>query len=118
MNKQKGLTLTGMIMVSIVIVMILLLAFKVIPVYTEYSAIENNFKAMSMDPKLRGGNRNLIIGAWAARASVDNLHSLPMENIEVTKEGDGLVISAEYEKRVPLYKEVMGLYFNLKPSSR
>ena len=49
MKKEKGLTLTGMVLASIVGVILLLLAFKIVPVYTEYYAIERNLKAMAMN---------------------------------------------------------------------
>ena len=86
MKKEKGLTLTGMILGSIVGVILMLLAFKIVPVYTEYFAIERNLKAMAMDPKLRNAGPKGVAGAWALRASVDDLHSLDGDYIEMTKE--------------------------------
>ena len=110
MKRQKGLSLTGMVLILAVVFMLLLLAFKIIPVYTDYFAIKNHFKAMSMDPKLASGNRGLVTGAWAARASVDNLHSLNPDLIEVSKEGGGIVISADYSVKVPLFRNVAACF--------
>ena len=65
MRRQRGLTLTGMILACIGLVLLLLLSFKIIPVYLEYYAIEKQLKAMSTDPKLRNPSRQALEGAWA-----------------------------------------------------
>ena len=117
MKRQRGITLTGMIVVSVIVVMLLLLAFKIVPVYVEYFAIEKQMKAMALDPKMRGASRAQINNAWAARASVDDLRSISPDAVEVEKEGDGLVVSGEYAVRVPLFKNVAAC-FDFKPSSK
>lgn len=117
MKKQAGVTLTGMVLVSIVVVLTLLLAFKIVPVYVEYYTIEKQMKAMAMDPKLRGATRNQITNAWAARAAVDNLTSIDPNYVEVTKDGDSLVVSGEYSVKVPLFRNIAAC-FDFQPSSR
>ena len=116
MKKEKGLTLTGMVLGSIVGVILLLLAFKVVPVYTEYFAIERNLKAMSVDPKLRNAGPKAVAGAWALRASVDDLNSLDGDYIEMTKKGEEIVLTGEYSVKVPLVRNVSAC-FDFKPSS-
>ena len=117
MHRQKGVTLTGMIMVSIVVIVLLLTAFKIVPVYVEYFAIKKQFRAMADDPKLRNADRRTIANAWAARAAVDDLRSMNADYIEITKEGDGIVVSGEYAVKVPLFKDVSAC-FDFKPSSK
>lgn len=117
MKRQKGLTLTGMILVSILIVLVLLTAFKIVPVYLEYFAIERQFKAMSTDPKLRGASRHQIGVAWAARSAVDDLRSMSPDLIEVTREGDELVVSGHYAVKVPLFRNVAAC-FDFAPTSK
>lgn len=117
MKRQEGVTLTGMIVVSIVVVILLLFAFKVVPVYVEYFAIEQQFKAMAMDPKMRGATRSQIANAWAARASVDDLRSISADAIEIEKVGEELVVSGEYAVKVPLFKNVAAC-FDFHPSSK
>lgn len=117
MKRQKGITLTGMILVSIVIVLVLLLGFKIVPVYVEYFAIERQFKAMAIDPKLRNPTRGQIAGAWAARSAVDDLRSIQGDQIEATREGDETVFSGEYSVKVTLFKNVAAC-FDFKPTSK
>src|SRR3712207_807726 len=102
MRRQKGITLTGMILASVVLVVLLLLAFKIVPVYTEYYAIQNHFKALAADPNLRSANRRQVAAAFVARATVDDLTAISADDIQVTKGAGGIVVSAEYQKKVPL----------------
>jgi hypothetical protein len=117
MKRQKGLSLTGMIIVCTLLFLLMILAFKVVPVYLEFFTVEKHFKAMAMDPKLRSGNRQAVAAAWSARAAVDNLNSVQPDLIEVTKEADGIVVSAEYAVKVPLFRNVAAC-FDFTPSSR
>jgi hypothetical protein len=117
MRRQKGVTLTGMILVSIIAILLLLLAFKIVPVYTEYFAIERNLRSMASDPKLRSPSRAAVAGAWALRASVDDLPSMSGDQIEITREGDQIVFSGEYSVKVPLFRNVAAC-FDFKPTSK
>jgi hypothetical protein len=115
--RQRGVTLTGMVLVSIVVVLLLLVAFKIVPVYVEYFAIEKQFKAMAADPKLRNPTRGQIQSAWAARAAVDDLRSLDPNAIEITREPDGIVVHADYSVKVPLFRNIAAC-IDFHPSSR
>ena len=117
MNRQKGVTLTGLLIVSFVIVMVLLLGFRVFPAYLEYSNIQKIFKALSEDPALRTARRVEMDRAWGARATVDDIRSLDGSLIDYTKEGDRWVISAEYSVKLPLFRNVHAC-IDFKPTSR
>ena len=117
MKKQRGVTLSGMVMVSVVVVLLLLLALKIVPVYVEYYAIEKHFKSMAADPKMRTLNRGVVQTSWASRAAVDDLKSMNPDLIEVTKEGDTVVVQAEYSVKVPLFRNVAAC-FDFHPTSK
>ena len=117
MKKQRGITITGFIAVAIVFVLLLVMVFKVLPVLIEYKAIERQMKSMADDPALRGAARPSLDRAWAMRAAVERMSSLPPEQIEFTKEGDQLVVSGEYAVKVPLFLNTSAC-FDFKPSSK
>lgn len=102
MRKQDGVTLTGFIFVSIIVVFALLVAFKLAPAYFEYYSIQKQFKAVANDPNLRAGGRRDIQGAFVARQTIENITSIGPEDIQITKDGGSLVLSAEYSVKVPL----------------
>ena len=116
MRKQRGVTLTGMIMVSFVLVIALLLAFKIVPVYLDYAKINKQFKAMSEDPQIRAApTLSNIKSAWFRQNAVDDI-KFDAETIQVRKEGGSIVIEAEYSVKVPLFKN-MAACFDFHASS-
>jgi hypothetical protein len=113
---QSGITLTGMLFASIVVILVLLLGFKLVPVYAEYYAILRNFKALAADPALKNASRKQVAVAFAARANVDDIKSIGPADVQVTKGSDGIILTAEYEKRVHLFRNVSAC-FEFNPSS-
>jgi hypothetical protein len=116
-NKQKGLSVTGLIFVSIVLVLVLILGFKVVPVYIEYGTIQRVFRSMAEDPTLKGARRAEMERAWAARATIDDVRALSGDAIEYEKGPDGWQISANYSVKVPLFRNV-GACFDFHPTSK
>lgn len=117
MKRQKGLTLTGLVVASVLIIIVVLLGFRIVPSYFEYITIQRAFKAMSEDPALRTARRGDLDRAWSARATVDNIRSLEGTAIDYIKEGDKWAISAEYSVKVPLFRNVNAC-IDFKPTSK
>lgn len=103
MKQQQGVTLSGFLLWAAVAIVVLLLGFKVGPAYVEYYNIQKQLRAIADDPGMRAGNRNEIEGAFARRASVENITSIEPRDLDITKQGDGVVISASYTTRIPLF---------------
>lgn len=116
MKKQQGITISGLLMVSALLIIVVLLGFKMVPVYVEYQAIQTHFRGMANDPELRGASRSDLNRSWSARTTVDNIQSLPASAIEYTKEGDRWVISADYSVKVRLINNVSAC-IDFHPSS-
>ena len=117
MRRQRGVSLTGLILVSAVLIVVLLLAFKVFPVYLDYQKVQGRFKTMAEDSKIRSvptiGN---VKATYYTQNAVDEVKSFDPETIQVRKEGGGIVISAEYQVKVPLFRNVAAC-FDFAPSS-
>ena len=116
MRYQRGVTLTGMVMACVVLILLAAIAFKIVPVYVEYAAIQRQMKSMADDPGLKAVRRGELDRAWAARASVDNIKSLPPENIDYQKQGDRWVITGSYSVKVHLFRNISAC-FDFEPSS-
>jgi hypothetical protein len=105
-SKQRGLSVTGLILVSIVLVLVLIMGFKVVPVYLEYNTVQRLFKSMAEDPTLKNARRADLERAWALRTAVDDIRSFSGDLIEYEKTPDGWLISASYSVKVPLFRNV------------
>ena len=117
MKRQRGLSLSGMILMGFIIVLVAIGGFKIVPVFLEYQTIKRIFKSMAEDPALRKASRGELDRSWAARTSVDNVKSLPPEDIVYTKDADGLTVSADYPVKVKLFGNVSAC-FDFKPTSK
>lgn len=116
MRKQRGVSLIGLIMWLVVSIFVVLLAFKIGPPYVEYSAIKRQFKILANDPSLAGGNKREVEGAFAKRAVMEDIRSIGPGDLQIVREGDRVVISAEYSVRVPLFANISA-YLEFNPTS-
>jgi hypothetical protein len=102
MHKQRGVTLSGFLLWAIVICTALLLGFKIGPPYFEYLTIKKQLQAIVKDSEIRNGTRREVEDAFVKRSMIENIKSIGAKDLIVTKESDGLVVSAEYTTCVPV----------------
>lgn len=103
MRKQKGVALSGLLFWSVVLVFVLLFGFKIGPAYFEYFSIQQQFKAIANDPSMRAGQRREIESSFYNRSVIENIKAVTPQDLEISKDGDSVVISAAYSVRVPLF---------------
>lgn len=116
MNTQRGITITGFLVFAIIFIAALLLAFKIGPAYMEYFTIQKTFRALAAEPSMKTASRGEFNSAWNARAGVDNIKAISYDDVQIDKDGSGIVLSAEYSVRVPLFGNLSAL-MEFKPRS-
>ena len=102
MRRQKGLTLSGFLMWSVVAIFAALLLFKIGPPYLEFMTIQANLKAVANDPEGRSGVRRIVEDLFDRRSAIENISAVKARDIIITKSGDGVVLSFEYTVCVPI----------------
>lgn len=102
MHGQKGLSLSGFLMWAVLFIIVALIAFKVGPPYMEFLTIQAQLKAIANDPEGRTGVRRVVEDQFQRRTEIENINSVRPKDLQITKDGDRAVISAEYQKCVPL----------------
>lgn len=117
MQKQRGVTLSGFLLWSIVLIIGLLFGFKVGPAYVEFYAIQSQFKAIVADSEVRAGPRIAIEAAFVRRAVMENIRAVGPTDLKITRDGGEVVISAEYSVRVPLFGNLAAC-MDFNPSSK
>jgi len=116
MHKQKGVSLSGLLFWSVILVFVVLLGLKVGPAYFEYFSIRQQLKAIANDPSMSGGQRKAIETSFYNRAVIENIKAIAPQDLEIDKDGDGVVISAAYSVRVPLFGNFSAC-MDFRPSS-
>ncbi len=116
MRKQEGVTLSGFIVVAIIVIIFLLFGFKVGPAYFEYFTIQKQLKAIAENPAAKGGGRREVETAFASRSAIEDIKSIGASDIQIAKEASGVVLSAEYSVKVPIVGN-MSACMDFSPSS-
>ncbi len=100
--RQAGISLTGLIFVLAVLGVAAVFAMKLIPTYTEYSAIKG---AMARAKEAGGTNREMEV-AFDKTADINNVTAIKGSDLVITRDSGTPEISFAYEKRVPLMGNV------------
>lgn len=101
--EQKGVSLTGLLVVCVILGVVGILAAKIVPEVIEYYSILKDVKATAQDPGLRGARLQDIKIAYAKRASIDNITAIAPDDLDISKDGDEIVIEFAYSKKIPLF---------------
>jgi len=101
-ERQRGLSLVGLILVGIIVVFLIALGFRVVPAVVEYIAIERAVQKI----KSEGTTVREIQSAFDRHATIDDITSISSRDLDITKEGDRIVISYAYAKKVPITDNV------------
>jgi hypothetical protein len=99
---QKGLSLSGFLMWAVLFIIVALIAFKVAPPYMEFLTIQTQLRAIANHPEGRNGVRRVVEDLFDRRSAIENISSVRAKDLQITKDGDRAVISAEYTVCVPL----------------
>ncbi|CAG0926998.1 MAG: hypothetical protein EFKGCFLK_01818 [Rhodocyclaceae bacterium] len=96
-RQQKGLSLIGLILASAVVIGVAVVGMKVVPSVIEYYAILKHIKTIANSGATTVAE---VRRAYDNQAIVDDTSSITGADLDVTKEGNQLVISFEYAKKV------------------
>ena len=101
-RRQRGLSLIGLFLVGLIVVGLIALGFKVVPAVVEYIAIERAVQKI----KNEGSTVRELQSAFDRHATIDDITSITSRDLDITKEGDRIVISYAYAKKVPITDNV------------
>lgn len=114
-DRQRGVTLSGLLVVVFVVVIVGIMSLKLIPGYIEYFKAKAAIEAIAGD-RTRNSSVIEVRRAFDARATIDDITIPKASDLEITKEGGNVVISFGYRKEFPLFANV-GLYVDFAASS-
>jgi len=97
--RQRGMSLTGLIFILIILAFIAMLGMKVVPAVIEYRAIS---KAI-VDAKQAGTTVREIQLSFDKRASVGYIDAIRGADLEIVKVENEFEVSFAYEKKIPLF---------------
>lgn len=109
-SRQRGISFLGLIFVGGVLAITGVIAAQVFPTFVEYQAID---KAAQ---KASGGSSVPEVRVIFDRATeVDNITSIKSKDLEVTKDGEKIIVKYAYQREIHL---VGPAYLTLKYAGR
>jgi hypothetical protein len=111
---QRGISLMGLIMGLFIVVLLALFAMKLVPSFLEYRSAKAAIEAISKSSAQGAGE---VRRAFESRAAIDDINSIKATDLEITREGNQMVIGFAYRKEVQLVGNV-GIYIDYVANTR
>ena len=104
MKHQRGLSLSGLILWGIVIALVAILGMRVVPDVIDYYKIKKIVASTAQNAN--GKTVPEIRAIFDRYADVDYINTIKGVDLDITKEGNAVVVGFAYERRIPLFPNV------------
>lgn len=101
-QSQRGASMLGIFLICAAIVLVAVGALKVIPAYMEFGTVKKAALASAEGAKTVADVRK----NFDRRAQVDDISAISSADLDVTKEGNAIVVSFKYDKKIPMFQNL------------
>ena len=98
LSSQRVISFIGLLILGIVLALLAIVGARVLPTATEFMAIQKAVKKAAAD----GDTVPAVRAAFDRTAAVDYISSISGKDLEITKQGDKVVVEFAYDKEIPL----------------
>lgn len=113
-SRQRGVTVSGLVVWLFLFIVVALLAMKLIPAYMEYGTAKSAIEAIARERV--ASTPTEVRRAFDSRAAIDDITVVKAADLDITKQGNEMVIGFAYRKEVPLFANV-GVYMDFAAST-
>ena len=112
-NGQRGVSIMGLLVVLVLVIFLALLAMRIIPSFLEFRSVKTAIDGIARQAQTPADVRRL----FESRAAVDDIQSVKATDLEVTRDGNAMVIAVAYRKEIKLFGPV-GLVIDYAANSK
>ena len=113
-KQQYGVSIMGLLIALVLVIVLALFGMKVIPSVMEYRTAKGAIQAVARSGATSPQD---VRRAFENRATIDNITSVRPQDLEITRDGNSVVIAFAYRREIPLFTGV-GLYLDFAANSR
>ena len=113
-KEQLGVSIMGLLTILVLFIVLALFGMKVIPSFMEYRTAKSTIEAVARQGVTSPTD---VRRAFENRATIDNIVTVKPQDLEITREGNQVVIAFAYRKEIPLFTGV-GLYIDYAANSK
>jgi hypothetical protein len=106
-NGQRGVTIMGLLTGLVLFIVVALFAMKLLPSFMEFRTAKAAIEVIAQQAQSPADVRR----AWDARTAIDNITSVSAKDLEITKDGNQVVIAFAYRTEVKLFGPI-GMYID------
>ncbi len=110
-QRQRGMTILGMILVIIMVAFVALIGMKVIPMYIQYYSIKSTIESVRKEPMLAQMTPTDIQKAIERRFTIGYVENVKASDLKIRNERNIRVLELKYDDERELF---YGLYVMLK----
>ena len=114
MKKHRGMGVLSIFLLLALLVGSAIVGMKMVPAYLEYFAIKKAFRNMS--GQLEGASVKDIKTKFGNHTMIDDIKSVKPDDLEISKEGGKVVVSAAYQVTIPLFGNI-SLLLDFNPTT-
>lgn len=108
-KKQRGMTMTSIVLLLIIICGVILLVLKITPVYMTHGKVRSAIESMMTIPEIEKKSKSQIQRLLGKRFDINNIRNLPKDAVKIKKHGSYVKITAKYDVKVPLVGNLSAL---------
>jgi beta-lactam-binding protein with PASTA domain len=97
-SKQRGISFFGLIMIAAVLGFSGIMIAQAVPTYIEYQAIRKAAHKAANEGSTPADVRRI----YGSATAIDDIKSITPNDLEITKQGDKVVVSFAYNKEIPI----------------
>lgn len=98
LDRQRGISLTGLILVLMVLGLFAVLGIKIVPSFLEYRSVHDGI----VRAKAAGGSTAEMQQTFDKFAEINNVDAVRGRDLVISRDGASPEVSFAYEKRIPL----------------
>ena len=98
-KSQRGISFLGLLFLGVVLALLGIVGARVVPTASEFMTIQKAVKKAAAD----GDTVPAIRASFDRTAAVDYIDSISGKDLEITKDGDKIVVNFAYDKEIPLF---------------
>ena len=110
-ERQRGMTVIGMLLLLIVIGFVALIAMKVVPMYVQYYSIKSTIESIRKEPQLAQMSTQDIQNAIQKRFDIGYVDNIKARDLKIRNDPKGRVLDLVYQDEQVLF---YGLFVVLK----
>lgn len=116
-KRQSGISILGLIIVSLVLVVVTIYALRLVPVYIEQYTITKVVRHIANSPEFAKASTADVRAAFSRQATIDSVKVISASDLEITREAGQLVIQTKYAVKIPVVSNI-SLVIDFEATSR